>query len=190
MTAPLAVGHRLRARGLSSRGAQRILSWRLLLLWGTGSGPAGLAATAHRLGCPAACGILPDQGSNPTSLHWQAGSQPLDHLRSPLELQQGGHRTCAAAWIPENQSPAQTAALRRYTAGEEGDNLKANGLHACSPTRPLCWCRESAVQDAWGVARQDRASTGALEPRPPYPAHKLQALPSPTHPSVEGREGH
>ena len=184
------MGHGLWARGLSSHGTQRILLWRLLLLWGTGSGPTGSVATAHRLGCPAACGILPDQGSNPTSLHWQVGSQPLDHLRSPLELQHGGHGACAAAWIPENQPPAQTAALRRYTAGEEGDNLKASGLHACSPTRPLRWRRESVVHDAWGVARQGRASTGALEPWPPYPTHKLQALPSPTHLSVEGREGH
>ena len=33
--------------------------------------------------CSAACGIFPDQGSNPCPLHWQAGSQPLRHQRSP-----------------------------------------------------------------------------------------------------------
>ena len=33
--------------------------------------------------CPAACGILPDQGSNPCPLHWQADSQPLRHQGSP-----------------------------------------------------------------------------------------------------------
>ena len=31
----------------------------------------------------AACGILPDQGSNPCPLHWQADSQPLCHQGSP-----------------------------------------------------------------------------------------------------------
>ena len=29
---------------------------------------------AHRLSCSTACGIFPDQGSNPCPLHWQAGS--------------------------------------------------------------------------------------------------------------------
>ena len=29
---------------------------------------------AHGLGCSAACGIFPDQGSNPCPLHWQADS--------------------------------------------------------------------------------------------------------------------
>ena len=29
--------------------------------------------------CPAACGVFPYQGSNSCPLHWQAGSQPLDH---------------------------------------------------------------------------------------------------------------
>ena len=33
--------------------------------------------------CSAACGILPDQGSNPCALHWQADSQPLRHQGSP-----------------------------------------------------------------------------------------------------------
>ena len=28
---------------------------------------------AHGLGCPEACGIFPDQGSNPCLLRWQAG---------------------------------------------------------------------------------------------------------------------
>ena len=31
----------------------------------------------------AACGIFPDQGSNPCPLHWQADSQPLCHQGSP-----------------------------------------------------------------------------------------------------------
>ena len=38
---------------------------------------------AHGLSCSAACGIPPDQGSNPCPLHWQADSQPLCHQGSP-----------------------------------------------------------------------------------------------------------
>ena len=33
---------------------------------------------------PMACGIFPDQGSNPCPLHWQADSSPLDHQGSPM----------------------------------------------------------------------------------------------------------
>ena len=36
------------------------------------------------LSCSAACGILPDQGSNPCPPHWQADSQPLCHQGSPV----------------------------------------------------------------------------------------------------------
>ena len=40
----------------------------------------------HRLSCPKACGIFPDQGSNLCPLHWQADSYPLYHQGSPKEL--------------------------------------------------------------------------------------------------------
>ena len=54
-----------------------------LLLRGTGSRRAGSVVVAHGLSCSAACGIFPDQGSNPCPLHWQADSQPLRHQGSP-----------------------------------------------------------------------------------------------------------
>ena len=47
--------------GLQARGPQQ--SWR-----------AGSAVVARGLGCSVACGIFPDQGSNPCPLHWQVGS--------------------------------------------------------------------------------------------------------------------
>ena len=53
-----------------------------LLLRGTGSGHAGSVVVAHGPSCSAACGIFPDQGSNPCPLHWQADSQPLCHQGS------------------------------------------------------------------------------------------------------------
>ena len=54
-----------------------------LLLWSTGSRCAGSVVVAHGLSRSAACGIFPDQGSNPCPLHWQADSQPLRHQGSP-----------------------------------------------------------------------------------------------------------
>ena len=64
----------------------------LSLLWpflfrSTGSRRADSVIVAHGPSCSAACGIFPDQGSNPYPLHWQADSQPLRHQGSPaLEL--------------------------------------------------------------------------------------------------------
>ena len=66
----------------SSRCAGLSLS-RPLLLPSTGSRSAGSAIVAHGPSCSAACGILPDQGSNPCLLYWQADSQPLRHQGSP-----------------------------------------------------------------------------------------------------------
>ena len=65
----------------SSRCAGLSLS-RPLLLRSTGSRRAGSVAVAHGPSCSVACGIFPDQGSNPCPLHWQADSQPLRHQRS------------------------------------------------------------------------------------------------------------
>ena len=53
------------------------------LFWGTGSRRAGSVVVAHGPSCSAACGIFPDQGSNPCPLHWQADSQPPRHQGSP-----------------------------------------------------------------------------------------------------------
>ena len=55
-----------------------------LSLRSTGSRRAGSAAVAHGPSRSAACGILPDQGSNPRPLHRQADSQPLRQQGSPL----------------------------------------------------------------------------------------------------------
>ena len=66
----------------SSQCAGLSLSWPLLLR-SRGSRRSGSAAVAHRPSRSAACGILPDQGSNPCPLHWQADSQPLRHQGSP-----------------------------------------------------------------------------------------------------------
>ena len=72
-------GHSLsRCAGLS-------LLWPLLLR-STGSRRAGSVVVAHGPSSSTACGIFPDQGSNPYPLHWQADSQPLRHQGSPRPL--------------------------------------------------------------------------------------------------------
>ena len=66
----------------SSRCAGLSLSWPLLLR-STGSRRTGSVVVAHGPSCSVACGIFPDQGSNPCPLHQQADSQPLRHQGSP-----------------------------------------------------------------------------------------------------------
>ena len=55
-----------------------------LPLRSTGPRRAGSAVVAHGPSRSVACGIFPDQGSNPCPLHWQADSQPLRHQGSPI----------------------------------------------------------------------------------------------------------
>ena len=69
----------------SSRCAGLSLS-RSLLLRSTSSRRSGSVVVAHGPSCSTACGIFPDQGSNPCPLHWQADSQPLRHQGSPTEI--------------------------------------------------------------------------------------------------------
>ena len=74
------------------------LQW--LLLWSTGSrltGFSGCNTWVHQLqstgsvfvlqgfSCSVACGIFPDQGSNPCPLHWQVDAYPLHHQGSPRQ---------------------------------------------------------------------------------------------------------
>ena len=59
---------------------------RPLLLQSTGSRRAGSVIVTHGPSRSAACGILPDQGSNPCPLHRQVDPQPLRHQGSPQHL--------------------------------------------------------------------------------------------------------
>ena len=56
---------------------------RTLFLRSTGSRRAGSVIVAHGPSCSAACGIFPDQGSNPCPLHGQADFQPLSYQGRP-----------------------------------------------------------------------------------------------------------
>ena len=80
--AMLGLGFCARLSLVAARGGLSLL-WPLLLR-STGSRHAGSVVVAHGPSCSAACGIFPDQGSNPCPLHWQADSQPLRHQGSPI----------------------------------------------------------------------------------------------------------
>ena len=69
--------------GHSSQRCTGLSLSRPLLLRSIGSRRARSVVVAHGPSCSAACGIFPDQGSNPCPLHWQADSQPLHHQGSP-----------------------------------------------------------------------------------------------------------
>ena len=69
----------------SSRYVGLSLSWPLLFR-STGSRRAGSVVVTHGPSRSVACGIFPDQGSNPCPLHRQADSQPLRHQGSPCYI--------------------------------------------------------------------------------------------------------
>ena len=77
-------------RGLLIAVSSLVVKHGFQLLWHVGSvvvahglQSAGSAVVMHGPTCSAACGIFPDQGSNPCPLHWQADSQPLRHQGNP-----------------------------------------------------------------------------------------------------------
>ena len=67
--------------GLSLVAIRGLLVAVAFLLQSTGS-----VVVAHRLSCPAVCGIFSDQGSNLCPLHWQADTLPLSHQGSLLRV--------------------------------------------------------------------------------------------------------
>ena len=77
-----ALGLRCSARASSSCGERRLLFIAVCglliavasLVMEHGLWSAGSVVVAHGLSCSAACGILPDQGSNRCPQHWQADS--------------------------------------------------------------------------------------------------------------------
>ena len=77
VVASLAAEHGLQARGLQQ--LQHVVS----VVVAHGLQSTGSVVVTQELSCSAACGVFPDQGLNPCSLHWQADSQPLHHQGSP-----------------------------------------------------------------------------------------------------------
>ena len=77
-------GHRLLAAGASLLGAQAVQGVQAPVV--TARGLRAQAQQLWRAGCLStpACGMFPDQGSNPGLVHWQADSLPLSHQESPV----------------------------------------------------------------------------------------------------------
>ena len=89
---------------------------------------------AHKLSCSIACGIFPDQGSNPRLLcllHWQLDSLPLSHLGSP-------HSSIFAWRIPWIEEPGglQSVGLQRLRH-DLGPPLAATPTHQKSPAEVM-----------------------------------------------------
>ena len=75
----------MRPRGLPSGCSARASHCSGFCCWRAHAhGACASAAEAHRLSCSSACGVFPDQGSNPRPLHWQADCLSLDHQGSPI----------------------------------------------------------------------------------------------------------
>ena len=70
------------SRGFSCCGA-RALGMRAPVVVARGLQSTGSAVVVHGPSCSAACGLFPDQGSNPCPLNWQVDSYPLCHQGSP-----------------------------------------------------------------------------------------------------------
>ena len=103
---------------------------RPLLLWSTGSRRADSVVVAHGPSCSAACGIFPDQGSNPCPLHWQADSQPLRHQGSPVLIFESVIKSKLVLLAPQQASKSRDkllgqgiATLFRKPASQEDGGL-------------------------------------------------------------------
>ena len=104
---------------------------RPLLLRSTGSRCAGSVIVAHKPSCSAACGIFPDQGSNPCPLHWQADSQPQRHQGSPLNICYYEENLISKGQVPPTFFSHETCLWKVlcFIDETEGD-LCLHGLHA------------------------------------------------------------
>ena len=108
---------------------------RPLPLRSTGSRRAGSAIVAHGPSRSAACGILPDQGSNPCPLHWQADSQPLRHQGSPNQ-----HSLKVLTVFGAIQNAVERETRPSWKLQSKG-NLRFRGGMFCQMTclPPLLW---------------------------------------------------
>ena len=111
------------SRGHSSSRCTGLSLSRPLLLRSTGSRRAGSVIVAHGPSCSVACGIFPDQDSNPCTLHWQADSQPLRHQGSPT-----GATLCCVALASHCSGFSCCGA---WALGAQASGVVACGLSSC-----------------------------------------------------------
>ena len=166
---------------------------RPLLLQSTGSRRAGSVLVAHGPSCSAACGIFPDQGSNPCPLHWQEDSQPLHHQGSPIHsffkkinlfMAVLGTRCCAWAssscgeWGPTLHCGARASHCRGLSCcgvrapGMQASVVVARGLSSCG-SRALEWRLSSCGARAQLLRGMWDPPGPGLEPMSPALAGRL-----------------
>ena len=111
----------------------------------------GSITVVHWLSCPTACGIFPDQGSDPCSLHWQADSQPLGHQGSPrtptsdVPSQTSGPQ--ALALHPRQRNPTALGNLRMMVILVSAFQDKQESSWSVIPTRqPDLRCLPHTIQ--------------------------------------------
>ena len=125
-------GPLLIAVGATPHRGARTSHYRSLSLRSTGSRRAGSIIVAHGPSRSAACGIFPDQGSNPRPLHWQADSQPLRHQESP-------HSEFPIYFSPqspqEGQSQSTDTAIQMSVEIIHWDACLWKCIHACLLSR-------------------------------------------------------
>ena len=130
----------------SSRCAGLSLSWPLLLR-STGSRCAGSVIVAHGPSCSAACGIFPDQGSNPCPLHWQADSQPLRHQGSPTSSSYKDTSRHGLSPLPPDltlSTPAKAPPQDTATSGVRASvHLGGHIWSTARPQQPCPFCPAS-----------------------------------------------
>ena len=98
---------------------------------------------AHGPRCSAACGIFPDQGSNPCPLHWQADSQPLHHQVSPsLSILDAGRVVTGCdhhlALYETGSNDRASLGLTAFSQGEYKGIIRTPPHKAGAPGGPTC----------------------------------------------------
>ena len=108
--------------------------------WSRSSQSVGSVAVVHGLNCSEACGIFPNQGSNPCLLHWQVDSLPLSHQGCNFLF----HLAPGEDWVPERRAVLANVIQPRLWASQ----LHEIAYHLEDKHwRPLC------VFGSWGLWR-------------------------------------
>ena len=98
---------------------------------------AGSVVVAHGLSCSAACGIFPDQGSNPCALHRQKDSQRLRHQGSPVTLKGFIMSSTILKNVLRASLVAQWLRIRLPMQGTRARALIREDPTCCGATKPV-----------------------------------------------------
>ena len=129
----------------------------------------GLIVVAPRLSCSVACGIFPDQGSQPCLLHWPADSSPVSHQGSPWKAQSLNHWTAREVPTVSHFRMSLAVSVAVGVAKDRGPFSKAcqRASQPChSPSGIDLWGSLCSVWSDSSVCHSDKFQVNAL-PSPP-----------------------